>query len=189
MSDTPELLTVPDVTAWRLWLDTYESTSDGVWLILAKKGVTEPTSLSYKQALLEALCSGWIDGQAKSIDEVVYKQRFTPRRARSLWSHRNVGYIADLEAQGRMRDRGRREVELAQADGRWERAYPGPANATVPHDLAAALAGRAGGAATFASLSRQEQFAAIVQVLTASTQEVRERRIARIVERLEVPER
>ncbi|RII95074.1 hypothetical protein DZF95_02615, partial [Clavibacter michiganensis] len=135
-----DLLTVPDRAAWRAWLDANEETSDGVWLVLAKKGTTDPTSLTYAEALDEALCSGWIDGQTASIDERIFRRRFTPRRKASLWSERNIGLVATLTAEGRMRPAGIREVERAQADGRWERAYAGQASASEPEGLLAALA-------------------------------------------------
>ncbi|RIJ08315.1 hypothetical protein DZF97_11210, partial [Clavibacter nebraskensis] len=135
-----ELLTVPDRAAWRAWLDRHEEASDGVWLVLAKKGTTDPTSPTYAEALDEALCSGWIDGQTASIDERIFRRRITPRRKASLWSERNIGLVATLTAEGRMRPAGIRDVERAQADGRWERAYAGQASASEPEDLRAALA-------------------------------------------------
>lgn len=96
-------LCVPDEAAWRDWLIVHGDTSDGVWLVLAKKGTELPTSLSYQLALEEALCSGWIDGQRRSYDDTTFLQRFTPRRARSIWSQRNVNLIAELRHSGRLR--------------------------------------------------------------------------------------
>jgi uncharacterized protein YdeI (YjbR/CyaY-like superfamily) len=81
----PSALVVPDAAAWRGWLSEHHAEQQGVWLALAKKGATEPTSLTYEEALQEALCFGWIDGQARRRDEATYAQRFTPRRARSPW--------------------------------------------------------------------------------------------------------
>ncbi|RWA03103.1 hypothetical protein EKO27_g12003 [Xylaria grammica] len=78
-------LTIADAAAWSNWLVRSAATSKGVWLTLAKKGNTLPTSLTYAQALDEALCHGWIDGQARGGDERTYSQRFTPRTAKSLW--------------------------------------------------------------------------------------------------------
>src|ERR1700757_2997227 len=109
-------------------------------LVLAKKGTTSPTTLSYDQALEEAICFGWIDGQVRRRDERTYLQRFTPRRARSRWSKRNKTLAERLIGEGGMQASGLAEVERAKADGRWEAAYAGPATATVPEDLAAALA-------------------------------------------------
>jgi uncharacterized protein YdeI (YjbR/CyaY-like superfamily) len=116
-------LILADASAWHDWLTEHHQVNDGIWLVLAKKNVTTPTSLSYDQALDEALCHGWIDGQRKSRDERTFLQRFTPRRRRSIWSKRNVGIIARLESEGRMVAAGREQVERAKADGRWDRAY------------------------------------------------------------------
>ncbi|MFC8921860.1 YdeI family protein [Cellulosimicrobium sp. NPDC057127] len=181
----PEPLIVPDAPAWRAWLDIHEGTSDGVRLVLAKKGTTEPTSLTYAEALEEALCSGWIDGRRNARDAATFLQHFTPRRARSLWSRRNVAIVADLVASGRMRARGHAEVERAQADGRWDRAYAGPAAAEVPPDLAAALERSPAAAARFAGLSRVDRFLVITQVVTAPDDAVRARRIEKAVSGLE----
>jgi uncharacterized protein YdeI (YjbR/CyaY-like superfamily) len=105
MSTPEEPLVLADADAWRSWLLEHEAGSDGEWLVLAKKGVREPTSLTYQEALEEALCSGWIDGQRRSRDAGTFLQRYTPRRPRSIWSQRNVGIIARLEEAGRMRER------------------------------------------------------------------------------------
>lgn len=180
-----DLLTVPDRAAWRAWLDAHEESSDGVWLVLAKKGTTDPTSLTYAEALDEALCSGWIDGQTASIDERVFRRRFTPRRKASLWSERNIGLVATLTAEGRMRPAGIREVERAQADGRWERAYAGQASAAEPEDLLAALAASPAAAATFATLSKVNRYAVIHRVSTAPNPTVRANRLAKLVAMLE----
>ena len=179
-----QLLILADVAAWRAWLDRNEDASDGVWLLMAKKGTVEPTSLTYAQALDEALCSGWIDGQRKGRDELTFRQRFTPRRARSLWSQRNLGLVAELIAQGRMRPRGHAEIRRAQADGRWERAYPGPAGAAVPPDLAAALAAAPDAASAFTALAGQDRYAVLHGIITAPNAVVRQRRLAKAVQAL-----
>ncbi len=176
-----ELLTVPDRAAWRAWLDAHEESSDGVWLVLAKKGTTDPTSLTYAEALDEALCSGWIDGQTASIDERIFRRRFTPRRKASLWSERNIGLVATLTAEGRMRPAGIREVERAQADGRWDRAYAGQASAAEPEDLTAALAASPAAAATFAALTKDNRYAVIHRVTTAPNATVRANRLSKLV--------
>ncbi len=120
-----EELLVADGTAWRAWLSEHAAESPGVWLILHKKGGSI-TELDYDAALDEALCFGWIDGQAKSRDAESYFQRMTPPRGRrSIWSARNVGHIARLESEGKMTDAGRAAVEAAKADGRWEPPTPG----------------------------------------------------------------
>lgn len=183
--DPSELLVVADATAWRAWLDAHATSSDGVWLVLAKKGTVDPTSLTYAEALDEALCSGWIDGQKRSRDEATFLQRFTPRRRRSMWSARNVEHIARLEAEGRMRETGRAQVAEAKADGRWDRAYAGSADMEVPDDLAAALAEVPSALARFSALTRAERFSVLHPIMTAATPETRARRIARAVSRLD----
>jgi len=130
MADTDPELLITDPAAWRAWLDEHEATSDGVWLILARKGKDAPTSLTYDTALDEALCSGWIDAQGRSRDDTTTLQRFCPRRSRSRWSVRNVGIVAGLIAEGRMRPRGQEEIDKAKADGRWDAAYEGSKNIT-----------------------------------------------------------
>ncbi|HEY8543462.1 MAG TPA: hypothetical protein VIL36_00380, partial [Acidimicrobiales bacterium] len=149
--DLEELL-LPDAAAWRAWLDAHHTRDAGVWLVTAKKGVTEPTRLQRREALEEALCYGWIDGQARRRDEATYLQRYTPRRPNSAWSHVNVTIVARLEEEGRMHPAGRAEVERAKADGRWDRAY-GNDDEPVPDDLAAALAAEPRAEAMFALLT------------------------------------
>jgi len=125
-------LIVAHVRAWRAWLAKHHAERPGVWLVLAKKGTTEPTSLSYDDALEEALCHGWIDGQVKRRDERTFRQRFTPRKPRSAWSKRNVGIAERLLADERMHRAGVAAIEQAKADGRWQAAYAGPATIAVP---------------------------------------------------------
>lgn len=180
----PTPLVVADAAAWRAWLDAHEHETDGVWLVLAKKGTVEPTSLTYAEALDEALCSGWIDGQKRSRDDATFLQRFTPRRARSIWSQRNVEHVARLIADGRMRPRGHGEVELARADGRWDRAYAGSATAEVPADLLAALDAVPGARAAFDALDRQARYSVLHPLMVAPSPEVRAQRVARAVRAL-----
>jgi uncharacterized protein YdeI (YjbR/CyaY-like superfamily) len=114
--DTP-VLTVPDVAAWARWLADHEGQREGIWLTLAKKGTTEPTSLTYDEALAEALCSGWIDGQLGAGDNGTYRRKFTPRRPGGTWSKRNVALAAKLAEEGRMRPSGLAAVSRAKAEG------------------------------------------------------------------------
>lgn len=183
-STPPAQLTVADAAAWRAWLDRNEHTSEGVWLVLAKKGTTVPTSLSYAEALREALCSGWIDGRRNAVDDATYRQHFTPRRARSLWSRRNVDLVGGLIETGRMRERGLLEVSRAQADGRWDRAYAGPATIEVPPDLQAALDSSPTAASAFRALSRASRYRILLHVTTAPNDTARAARITRQVDRL-----
>ena len=177
-------LVVTDADGWRDWLMANDSTNDGVWLLLAKKGVTSPTSLTYAQALDEALCSGWIDGQKRSFDATTFIERFTPRRARSLWSERNQRLVAELTAAGRMRERGQAEIDRAKGDGRWDRAYAGQATATVPDDLEAALAASPAARARFDAMSKADRFSVLHPLMTAPSDAVRAQRLAKILAKL-----
>lgn len=180
----PERLTVADAVAWRAWLDINEDVSNGVWLTLAKKGTTTPTTLTYQEALDEALCSGWIDGRKQSIDSAIYRQHFTPRRARSIWSKRNVGLVDGLITAGRMRERGRVEIERARADGRWAGAYAGAAAMIVPVDFLAALKGTEGAEAAFLALPASARYPILLDITTASSDALRATRIARHIGRI-----
>src|ERR1044071_6693144 len=131
-------LIVADAEALRAWLSANHATSPGVWLALTKKGGTV-TTLTWQQAVDEALCCGWIDGQARKGDAEISWIRFTPRRPRSSWSQRSGARVARLEAQGRILPAGRAAVEAAKADGRWDVAYAPPSEAEVPADLLAAI--------------------------------------------------
>ena len=184
MAADPPHLIVRDAAAWRTWLAENVDERAGVWLVLAKKGTTDPTSLSYAAALEEALCHGWIDGQARRRDEGTYVQRFTPRRRRSMWSQRNVGIVERLTAEGRMHPHGLSEVARAKADGRWEAAYAGPATAEIPADLTEALAARPEAQAMFENLTSQNRFAMLHRLGAAKRPETRARRIEQYVDML-----
>lgn len=183
--DLPELIVV-DAAAWRAWLAQHgrEPGVAGVWLVLAKKEVTDPTSLTYDQALDEALCEGWIDGQVDKRDERTYRQRWTPRRAKSKWSARNVGLTDRLIAEGRMRPAGQVEIDRAKADGRWEAAYDSSATSAVPDDLALALAPNPAARAVFDALTRTNRYAVLYRIQDAKRPETRARRVAAFVEQL-----
>ena len=177
-------LIVVDAAAWQSWLHEHHAASDGVWLVLAKKNVTTPTSLTYAEALEEALCHGWIDGQRKSRDEQTFIQRYTPRRAQSMWSKRNVDLVARMEEEGRMRPAGRAEIERAKADGRWDKAYGGSSAKEIPEDLAAALAAEPRAQAMFEILTSANRFAVVFRVNSAKKPETRAKRITQYVEQL-----
>jgi uncharacterized protein YdeI (YjbR/CyaY-like superfamily) len=179
VDELPELI-VADAAAWRAWLGEHH-TEAGVWLVLAKKGTTEPTSLTYEQALDEALCHGWIDGQIGRRDERTFRQRFTPRRARSAWSKRNVGHVERLLRDGRMHPAGVAHVERAKEDGRWEVAYAGQASIEVPPDLASALAAEPRAQAMFEILTSQNRYAVLYRIDAAKRPATRARRIEQYV--------
>jgi uncharacterized protein YdeI (YjbR/CyaY-like superfamily) len=112
---------VADRAGWRSWLADHHGSETAAWVVLTKKGGTV-TALTYEEAVLEALCFGWIDGQGRSRDAETTFIRFTPRGPRSKWSPSNVTRVADLEREGLMTDAGRAAVDAAKADGRWEAA-------------------------------------------------------------------
>ncbi|MET8979354.1 hypothetical protein ABZX85_27480 [Streptomyces sp. NPDC004539] len=120
-----EIVVVEDAAAWRAWLIANEDTAASVWVLIAKKGTTAPTTLTYDEGLEEALCAGWIDGQKCGWDEATFAQRYTPRRPRSMWSQRNVSIATRLADERRIRPRGQAEIDRAQATGRWP-APPDP---------------------------------------------------------------
>lgn len=166
------------------WLEREHESSAGVWLRFPRKGTGVP-SLTYEEAVLVALCFGWIDGQARSLDETAWLQRYTPRRRRSVWSQINTQRVARLVEEGRMRRAGLAEVERAKADGRWDAAYAPPSTATVPPDLDAALAASPAAAEAFAGLDSQNRYAILHRLATAKKPETRARRIETFVAMLE----
>lgn len=181
MAEELPILTVADAAAWSDWLHEHHEESSGVWLVLAKKGTIEPTRLSYDEALEEALCHGWIDGQVRALDEGTYRQRFTSRRARSSWSKRNVSIVERLTSEGRMRLAGVAAVERAKTDGRWEAAYAGPATIEMPSDLRDALAAEPAAQAMFDTLTSQNRYAILYRIENAKRVDTRARRLERFV--------
>ncbi|CAM3503832.1 YdeI family protein [Occultella aeris] len=178
-TELPELL-LPDAAAWRHWLAANHDSSPGVWLRLGKKG-GDATALTYAAAVEEALCFGWIDGQAARRDEATSAQRMTPRTSRSRWSAVNVARVARLEEEGRMEPAGRAAVEAAKSDGRWEAAYAGPATAVVPADLVEAIAADPAAQAMFEVLTSGNRFALIHRLGAVKREETRTRKIGEFV--------
>jgi uncharacterized protein YdeI (YjbR/CyaY-like superfamily) len=178
-TDLP-VLAFADQAALEEWLEAEHATAPGVYVRLAKKGSGVP-SVTYAELVESVLCFGWIDGRSQRLDETSYLQRITPRRARSVWSQKNVTAVEALTAAGRMRPAGLAAVAAARADGRWERAYAGPATITVPDDLAAALAADPAAEQAFAGLGGRNRYAVLHRVATAATPQTRARRIAAVV--------
>jgi uncharacterized protein YdeI (YjbR/CyaY-like superfamily) len=166
--------------AFGAWLKAHHATSPGVWLKIAKKGAGT-ASVTYAEAIDVALCWGWIDGQKRPLDETAWLQRFSPRGPRSIWSKINVDKAVALVASGAMKAPGLAQVERAKADGRWQKAYAGAKTATVPAELAAALARNRKAAQFFASLDRTNRYAFIFRVHQGKKAETRERTAARFV--------
>jgi uncharacterized protein YdeI (YjbR/CyaY-like superfamily) len=179
----PPIVPFPSQADWREWLELNFTLQSGIWMQIYKKG-SGIASINYAEALDEALCFGWIDGQVKRGDEKYYLQKFTPRRKRSMWSKRNIENIARLESNGKMAPQGWKEVEAARSDGRWERAYDSPGNATVPEDLLLELAKDPATLAHFESLNKANKFAIIWRLQSARTQATRNKRFEAILDML-----
>lgn len=181
-SDTAATL-FKSAKAFDAWLKKHHATSDGLWLKVAKKGADEP-SVSYPEAVEIALCWGWIDGQKKGLDDQHFLQRFTPRRARSIWSKLNVDKVAALIEAGRIQPAGQAQIDAAKADGRWGKAYDSARTSSVPDDLQAALEANPKAKAFFATISASNRYAVLWRVQTAVKPQTRARRIAKLVEML-----
>jgi uncharacterized protein YdeI (YjbR/CyaY-like superfamily) len=179
VADLDELV-VADAAELREWLREHHATSPGVWLVLTRKGGTV-TTLTWQQAVDEALCVGWIDGQGRKRDDETSCIRYTPRGPRSMWSQRNVGHVARLEAAGLMLPAGRAAVEAVRADGRWDAAYAPPSESEVPADLAAAVAADPAAQAMFDVLTKTNRFALIHRLNAVKRPATRERKIAEFV--------
>ena len=177
------ILELPDRAAWEQWLQSNHASAPGVWLKLAKKGSPTPT-VSQAQALEEAICFGWIDGQVGRHDEHFYLQRFTPRRPRSKWSAVNRDRAQRLIAEGRMKPAGLREYEAAAADGRLDDAYEPQSRATIPPDFQVALDEHPAAAEFFATLTGSDRYAFLYRLHHVKGPERRAKRIADYVERL-----
>jgi uncharacterized protein YdeI (YjbR/CyaY-like superfamily) len=168
-----------DAAAFEKWLEKNVAAA-GLWLKIAKKD-SGIASVTYAEALDVALCHGWIDGQKKAFDGSFFLQRFTPRRARSLWSKNNIAHVERLVAAGRMCAGGLREVEAAKADGRWDSAYHGAATMEIPPELAAALVGNRKAKAFFDGLDGANRYAFCWRVRTAKKPETRQARAEKFV--------
>jgi uncharacterized protein YdeI (YjbR/CyaY-like superfamily) len=181
MADDIELFPTP--SKFRAWLKKYHKVSTGVWLRLAKKGAAF-TSITYGEALDEALCYGWIDSQKKAYDAQSWLQRFGPRTARSGWSKINVEHVKRLTKEGRMQAAGLAAYKAAEGDGRLTRAYDSPKNAEPPADFLRALNKNPAAKAFYNTLNRANVFAIVYRLQTAKKPETRARRMLEIVAKL-----
>ena len=169
--------------AWGLWLEENHRESAGLWLQLAKK-TAGLASVNYADALEVALCYGWIDGQKQAHNEQFWLQKFTPRGARSPWSRINREKVLLLIERGEMRAAGLRDIERAQADGRWHAAYDSPGTATVPADFQLALEANPQALAFFATLKSSQRYAMLFRIQTVKKAETRARKIQQFTEML-----
>ena len=170
--------------AWEKWLAANHERSPGVWLELPKKG-SERASVTRAEALEVALCYGWIDSQVNTVDEERYRQRFTPRRARSKWSKINCAAVERLHAGGRLAPAAIREMEAAKGDGRWQAAYASPKAMVVPPDLQGRLAKSPRARRAFEQLDSRNRYAILYRLHDAKRPETRQRRLEQFVTMLE----
>ena len=177
------VMAFPTAAAWHEWLSEHGGTSAGVWLKTAKKGAAELT-VTYSEALEVALCFGWIDGQKGPLDDQYWLQRFSPRKPGSNWSRINTQKAAALIESGRMQAPGLREIELAKADGRWDRAYASQGSAAVPDDLRQALDANPAASAFFDTISSVNRYAVLYRIQVVKRPETRARKIAQYVQML-----
>ncbi len=168
---------------WEEWLQKNHATSDGIWIKLTKKS-SKIKSVSRQEVLDTAICYGWIDGQAASIDDNFWLQRFTRRGPKSKWSKINCKKATDLIAQGKMKTPGLKEIELAKSDGRWDKAYDSPRTMAVPDDLRKKLDENPQASEFFANLDSKNRYAILYRIHDAKKPETRERRIEKFVSML-----
>lgn len=179
----PPVLSFKTPKAFEKWLTKNYDNYNGIWLRFFKKDSGEK-SINYKEALDEALCYGWIDGQANKYDEQSWIQKFTPRRAKSIWSKRNTEHIERLTTLGKMKPPGFAEVEKAKADGRWEKAYDSLSQMKIPDDFMKLLSKNKKAKVFFETLNKTNKYAIAWRLQTAKRPETREKWMKRIMEML-----
>lgn len=180
MQNDQETIEFSTPSAFRNWLESNVGKQEGTWLRIYKKSSGVKT-VTYAEALDEALCFGWIDGIRKSYDEQSYIQKFTPRRKRSLWSKRNIEHIERLRSEGKMSQTGEAEVQRAIEDGRWAAAYDAPSTMVVPDYFLKRLDESPRAKAAFDGLSKSVRYAVVWQLQAAKTEATRQRRAEKII--------
>ncbi len=182
-AETLPIISFETQQGWERWLTEHHTDTDGLWLKIAKKeaGIS---SVNYAEALESAICYGWIDGQKASFDDKYWLQKFTQRRAKSIWSKVNCTKALALIAEGRMQPAGIRQVELAQADGRWESAYESQSKITIPDDFQKELDNNPKAQEFFTTLNSVNRYAILFRIQTAKKPETRSARISTFIEML-----
>lgn len=171
-----DIVEFPSAAKCGQWFEKHQADTDGIWARLYKKD-SGVTSLSHAEVLDVALCYGWIDGQAKKLDDASWLQKFTPRRAKSMWSQRNIEHVQRLIKEKKMKPAGLAEIERAKKDGRWDRAYASPANMQVPDDFLKSLAKDKEAKAFFETLNKANTYAIAWRLNTAKKPETRDKRM------------
>lgn len=180
-NDGLEVISFDTPSKWRDWLAQNHDKSKGIWIRFFKKA-SGVKAVDYPQALDEALCYGWIDGQLNTYDDQSFVRKFTPRRPKSVWSKRNIEHVERLTKAGKMVASGIRQVEAAKADGRWAQAYDAPSNMQVPPDFLKELAKNKKAAEFFATLNKTNTYAISWRLQTAKKPETRQKRMAALLD-------
>ena len=183
IKETAPVVFFKDAAAFAGWLAANHTNPTGVWLQMYKKG-TGIESITYAGALDVALCYGWIDGQKKGYDAESWIQKFTPRRAKSIWSKRNIEHTERLINEQKMKPQGIKEIEAAKKDGRWHRAYDSPGKMAVPEDFLVKLRKFKRATAFFEGLNKANKYAIVWRLQTAVKPETRAKRLALILDML-----
>jgi uncharacterized protein YdeI (YjbR/CyaY-like superfamily) len=181
--DNSQIISFPSHREWQKWLSKNHATSKGMWLRFFKKG-SGVESVTYDDALDDALCYGWIDGQLQKYDERSWLRKFTPRRPKSVWSKRNIGHVARLTKAGNMKPAGLREIESAKADGRWKRAYDSPSTMQIPKDFLKELSRNKRARVFFESLNKANAYAIAWRLHNAVKPDTRAKRMKMLLEML-----
>jgi uncharacterized protein YdeI (YjbR/CyaY-like superfamily) len=168
---------------WRAWLENNHEQSPGLWLKHAKKSFGKK-SVSYEEALQEALCYGWIDSQKQAYDGEYYLQKFTPRGPRSVWSKINVAKVEALIQMGKMQPAGFAAINLAKQDGRWDAAYDSPSANKIPEDFLAELDKNPKAKEFFGTLNKANVYAFSWRIQTAKKPETKKARIEKFIDML-----
>lgn len=181
MVEPDEHLTFAIPADWGAWLAAHHNTATEVWITYWKKGTGQP-SIDWQQAVVEALCWGWIDGIRKTVDDQRFKQRFTPRKKGSIWSKINRDHAERLIAEGRMQAMGLRAVQVAQANGQWDKAYSGGmAGMETPAELLAALEQTPAAKAVWEVLDAKNRYAICHRLMAVKRVETRARKAGEFV--------
>jgi uncharacterized protein YdeI (YjbR/CyaY-like superfamily) len=182
-NDNLPVISFESSSQWEKWLVENHTQQNGVWLRIFKKD-SGVALVTYAEALDEALCYGWIDGQKNKYDERSWLQKFTPRRKKSIWSKINTLHVERLIESGKMKEAGTKEIEAAQQDGRWQQAYDSHKNMTLPEDFLYQLEKDPKAKVFFETLNKTNKYSIAFQLQTAKKPETREKRMKVILEKL-----
>ncbi len=178
-----EIISFKTQNEFRKWLEKNYNSSIGIWLRFYKKE-SGASSITHEEALDEAMCFGWIDGQLNKYDDKSWLQKFTPRRSKSIWSKRNAERCEQLIKLGKMKPSGFKEINGAKEDGRWQKVYDSPANMKIPDDFIEKLSQNKKALQFFETLNRANLYAISWRLQTAKRPATRENRIKKIIEML-----